>query len=469
MNLVKPLHLFFTGKFLFLLLSALLFLSCKNKTKTDVAYFGGQIINPKSDKVYFYKNDELLDSSKLSVNNKFLIKLDKFSEGFYKFVHGNEYQNLYMEPSDSLLIRLNTWDFDESLVFSGKGAERNNFLINLFLINQKEDRSFNKFYKLNDSLFQLKIDSVLKLKNLLYSQFKAEVPENSVLFDKLVNAAINYPAYTKKEIYPYNNMKVLKSEKHPEINPIFFKFRKNINLDDEELIGFYPHESYVRAYLIHLAYEKQVLDSFKSDLDVNMMQAALENVKNETVKNKFLHIGIWYTLLNENTSLKEKERATRLFFDHSTDEKSVAAISNLIEVSKQLPKGKKIPDISPLNFENKIVELNKVIKNKNTVICTWPDDSSEMDNFAKRFNYLEKKYPNYLFIGLTSSYQEKEWKNLIKIKKLNKNSHYRIDKGIDWLDINFPRAIIIDKEGKVQNNLTHLANRSFEKQLKQLK
>ena len=92
----------------------------------------------------------------------------------------------------------------------------------------------------------------------------------------------------------------------------------------------------------------------------------------------------------------------------------------------------------------------------------------QWDSEVKMKNYLEKKYPNFLFIGLTSSYQEREWKNQIKIKKLNKDNQYRIDKGIDWLDINFPRAILIDKNGKVQNNMTHLANRSFEKQLKKL-
>lgn len=467
--MVRLLHSFLSSKLLFLSFTTIFIIGCNDKDEDDMAYFGGQIINPKSDKVYFYKNDELLDSSKLSTNNKFLIKLNKFDEGFYKFVHGNEYQHVYIESNDSLLIRLNTWDFDESLVFSGKGAERNNFLINLFLVNQKENIAFKKFYKLNDSLFQLKIDSVLLLKNLLYSQFKAEVPENSVLFDKLVNSAINYPIYTKKEIYPYNNMKALKSKKHPEIDPRFFKFRKDVDLDDDELIGFYPHENYVTAYLHHLAYEKQVLDSFKSDIDVNMMQAALEHIKKEAVKNKLLHIGIWYTLLNEKTSPKEKERAIRLFFDHSTDEKSVNEISNLIDVSKKLAKGNTFPKISPHNFENNSVDLNEIIKNKKTVICTWPDDSSEMDNFANRLNYLEKRYPNFLFVGLTSAYQENEWKNQIKIKKLNKDNQYRIDKGIDWLDINFPRAILIDKEGRVQNNMTHLAKRGFEKQLKQLK
>ncbi|QCX39835.1 hypothetical protein FF125_15825 [Aureibaculum algae] len=467
--MARQLLSFFSSKILFLFFTTLLIVSCKDKAVTDKAYFGGQIINPKSDKVYFYYQDQLIDSSKLSINNKFLIKLKKCTNGFYKFKHGNEFQYVYLESNDSLLIRLNTWDFDESLVFSGKGAERNNFLINLFLVNQKEDNDFNKYYKLSDSLFQSKIDSVLILKNLLYSQFKSEVPESSILFNKLVNTAINYPLYKKKEIYPHNHMKSMGSMEHPKISPRFFKFRKNIDLDDKELTGFYPHQSYVRAYLHHLAYEKQVLDSFKSDIDVNMMQAALENIKTESVKNNFLYMGIWYALLNEETPIVEKERAVRLFFDHSTDKKSVAEISNLIEVSKKLAKGFKLPNISPNNINGESIQLNTIIKNKKTVICTWPSNSSEMENFAKRFNYLEKKYPDYNFIGLTSAYQEAEWKSLIKLKKLNKVNQYRIDEGIDWLDINFPRAILIDKDGRIQNNMTHLSNRSFEKQIRQIK
>ncbi|WP_157972972.1 TlpA family protein disulfide reductase [Aureibaculum luteum] len=464
--MARKLLSFFSTNLFTLSIVTLIIVSCKDKGTNDVAYFGGQIINPKSDKVYFYYKDQLLDSSKLSINDKFLIKLKKFTNGFYKFKHGNEFQYVYMESNDSLLIRLNTWDFDESLVFSGKGAERNNFLINLFLVNQKEDRDFNKYYKLSDSLFQLKFDSILMLKNLLYSQFKSEVPESSILFDKLVNTAINYPLYKKKEIYPHNHMKSIGSNEHPNINPRFFKFRKNIDLDDKDLTGFYPHQSYVRAYLHHLAYEKQVLDSFKSDIDVNMMQAALENIKTESVKNNFLYMGIWYALLNEDTPIVEKERAVRLFFDHSTDKKSVAEISNLIEVSKKLAKGYKLPNISPNNFNGEAIQLNTIIKNKKTVICTWPSNSSEMENFSKRFNYLEKKYPEYHFIGLTSVYMEAEWRSLIK---LNKDNQYRIDEGIDWLDINFPRAILIDKEGRIQNNMTHLSNRSFEKQIKQIK
>ena len=87
---------------------------------------------------------------------------------------------------------------------------------------------------------------------------------------------------------------------------------------------------------------------------------------------------------------------------------------------------------------------------------------------AKRVNYLEKKYPNYLFIGINSKNSEYQWKNQIKSKKINSNNQYMVDNGNDWLDLNFTRAILIDKNGIVQNNLTHLSSNYFEKQLKNL-
>ncbi len=103
--MLRLLHFFLSSKFSFLLLSYFLVVGCKNKVETDTAYFGGQIINPKSDKIYFYKNEELIDSAKLN-NNRFLIQLKKFTHGLYTFKHGNEFQYVYMQPSDSLLIRL---------------------------------------------------------------------------------------------------------------------------------------------------------------------------------------------------------------------------------------------------------------------------------------------------------------------------------------------------------------------------
>ena len=131
--------------------------SCVNKVPIDRTYFGGKIINPKSDNVVLYKNEIAIDTFFLDKNNSFLGEIPTLHEGLYNFKHGNEKQYIYLNPKDSLLIRLNTWNFDETLVFSGIGAERNNLLIDSFLESENDKKVFLSDYDLPPSEFNSKI------------------------------------------------------------------------------------------------------------------------------------------------------------------------------------------------------------------------------------------------------------------------------------------------------------------------
>jgi len=93
------------------------------KKDSPSVFFSGEIVNPTSEHVVLYKGDVVIDSSTLGKNNMFSFKLDSIEDGLYHFNHAPEYQYVYLEKGDSLLLRLNTVDFDESLVFSGTGEE----------------------------------------------------------------------------------------------------------------------------------------------------------------------------------------------------------------------------------------------------------------------------------------------------------------------------------------------------------
>lgn len=95
-------------------------LSCSSATNSSKVYFGGKIINPKSNHVVLFKSGKIIDTILLDKNNRFLKKFENLKEGYYYFNHGNESQYMYLEQNDSLMLRLNTWDFDESLVLPVK-------------------------------------------------------------------------------------------------------------------------------------------------------------------------------------------------------------------------------------------------------------------------------------------------------------------------------------------------------------
>ena len=143
------------------LIFVFLTLSCETTDKeNNSTYFGGEIINPKSNFVLFLKDNKVVDTILLDKNNRFLKVYNSLKEGLYTFKHGLEFQYIYLEPTDSILIRLNTWDFDESLVFSGKGSNKNEFLINLFLQNEKEEKQMYPYFNLEESDFERKLDSL---------------------------------------------------------------------------------------------------------------------------------------------------------------------------------------------------------------------------------------------------------------------------------------------------------------------
>ena len=112
--------------YFFTFLTTLLIFSCENSksSKGDYAYFGGEIINPSNNYVTLTNVNDKKDTIYLDNNNRFLHKIDSLNPGMYTFAHGGEYQTILLEPNDSLLLRLNTNDFDESLVYTGKGAKK---------------------------------------------------------------------------------------------------------------------------------------------------------------------------------------------------------------------------------------------------------------------------------------------------------------------------------------------------------
>ena len=122
---------------------------CEKHEETTHSYLGGEIINPKDTKLTVFKSNSIIDTIRLDSENRFLSKIQSTESGFYGFSHGNEYQLILVEPNDSITIRVNTLDFDESLSFSGVGSKKNNYLISLFTKYENSKKNSSNLYKLN--------------------------------------------------------------------------------------------------------------------------------------------------------------------------------------------------------------------------------------------------------------------------------------------------------------------------------
>lgn len=454
------------NKYYFLFSITLLLLGCK-ETKTDVnTYFSGQIINPKEEGIYLYQNEKVIGHSNLNAKNQFSIKLKNLKEGLYTFSHGDEFQYVYLEPQDSLIMRLNSWDFDESLIFSGKGADKNNFLIHLFLDNEKDNKLFSSYYNLNETAFLQKTDSLLKDKILQYEHFKNQTSVHSKSFNDLIEITIKDPFYAKKETYSIIDILNAKSKKIKTVSEQFYSYRNNADLNPNKYANYYAHRIYLINRVLNETYTRKS-NYPKENLSIILLDQINKNIKDPILKNDMLYKSITKCLLDKTCSITDKNNALQVFYKNCSNNLKIKKVITLENSLKNLTKNSKLPKIALINYNNKKLNILNVIKD-NTIIYFWPKEKNRIKNLAKRVHYLVNKHPHYTFIGLDNQQSNTRWKSYIKKLNLNNLNQYQL---IDttknkWFVNDIPRTIIVNKRGIILNDFTYLSDSKFELLLK---
>lgn len=453
------------------ILTLFLFSCSTTKKDNSFTYFGGQIINPRTNFVVLLKNDKVIDTLLLKENNRFIEKYTAFTEGLYTFKHGNEFQYIYFEPNDSILVRLNTWDFDESIVYTGKGSSKNEFLINLFLQNEKEEEEMYKYFNLNETKFQFKIDSLAKEREAIYNDFSRNKENITEGFQKLTSAAIHYPLYRLKEIYPYYYKKSHKLEKFPEVSDNFYKFRNNINLNEDNFLSFYPYRNYVVNYLFNLSYQEKEKDSTKTDITINILNAIIENIKLEEFKNTLLKNIVVEDFLKSESTCSINNETLNIFLDNCTDETYKTQVKNLVNDSKYVINKEPLVDFKVASYDNKDLTIRNIIKDSNTVIYFWSIEYMSLEYLTKRINYLEKKHPKILFVGINMQPDLSDFTKDPDFSLFNLNNQFKLTKDSyahNFLTSNYPRTIMVNHNGIVTNGFTYLDSQKFSPELNKL-
>lgn len=437
---------------LFIILS---FSSCDNKEEATYTYFGGKIKNPKDKFVYLTKGKKILDSAKLNDHNKFSFKLDSLELGLYTFKHGAEFQYLYLEPKDSLLLYLNTWDFDESLIFSGKGSAKNNYLINLYLEQEKVEKDFKHNYKLNEAEFSEVIDKGIKKELETYNQFLSNEEEPpSEFFDKLVKTGIYVPFFFYKERYAYNHKKALGLDKAPELSDDFYAYRKLIELNDESLLDYSWNLAFINNFLYNLAHDEKMKDPKNRIFELEFMKIVDKRIHVEDFRNSLLAKGVWGSLSNKNLTKEETEKVYAYFFENCSDEAYIAELKKSIAQKEKIACGEDFPPLTAYGLDNSEVEINKLIKNSNAVIYFWPTELGRIELLKEKLHYLEKHHPEVVFIGIERNKTDEEWRKFVSSKKLPEGSQFKLPRdseSYDWYEGDMARTIIVNNEGKVEN------------------
>jgi|TARA_B110000971_G_scaffold127961_1_gene130958 hypothetical protein len=454
----------------YILLSLLILVAvnCADKEENSKTYFGGKIINPKTKFVVLYSNDKIIDTLLLNDRNKFLGTYNNLEEGLYYFGHGNENQYVYLEPKDSLMLRLNTWDFDESLVFAGKGAERNNILIDIFLETEKERRLFYQLNKFEPVAYKSRIDKILEVKLQTYSHYIENHPKETESYLKILKIALTYPIYSRIERYPVNHIYASRKIKFPETDASFYNYRADLDYNNNALMYYTPYARYITNYLYNVTYNmghQPMKDEFSADFTVDLLKTINDKISSSDSKNAFLK----RTVLDHfyrKSSCKVNQIAFDTYFNLSTNELDKNLVQNILADNKLVQKGDKIYGFQISDFTNHPINIEQFTFNKNSVLLFWNKASISKSFIGERIPFLQKKYPllNFAVIEIDGDSNN-------RIKNIDIKSQYFIDSKMlenNFLKSKMNRTILVNKKGIIENGYAAISSRNIDKQLNKL-
>lgn len=445
--------------------------SCSDSKSDDYsAYFGGEIINPKDKWIFFYKGEELLDSIDLDQNNRFFIKFDSLGTGLYSFKHESEYQYVYFDKNDSLMIRVNTLNFDESLVFCGQGDEKNNFLIEMYLKNQTDRGSMFPAFDLEEEEFIKKADSSYREMLSFYTSKKEDIQWNED-FDVVAKASADYPYYTKKEFYPVAHRRRMMKETLPNLSSGFYNHRKNISFNNEQLIDFWPYIQYINTTIDNIANTEN--NGFLSDSKTTLKRIEIADTitKNQSLKNKIANNIAFRYLMDKEENANDTVFLEK-YYQISTDTEKKDKIKGLVKSIQNLSETGTLPNIVLKDLENNEVSSDDLFKRK-TILYFW-SRRNENHFFAVhgKLQKIIEKHPNVDVIAVNLDDNYEDWKAFLEKHKNVPNPkirQYRVSELEElkdkWVVNRETRVSIIDKNSKIVKGFTNIFDPAFEKQL----
>ena len=444
------------------------FVSCNSNPKNVVTYFGGKIINPKSRYVVLYSMNKVMDTMFLGKNNQFLGKLKNINEGLYYFLHGNENQYIYMVPQDSLMLRLNTWDFDESIVFTGIGSKRNNILIDCFLKDEKDNKLFYKLNQLEPNEFYVKADNLITLRKKTYQEYVTNHPNETDDFNQILNVALTYPIYSRIERYPIAHVKHRNKKDFHIFKDSFYTHRKSVHINNHPLMYYPPYAQYVRNFLYNKTYSlghKPMTNGYSSGFTVDLLKTIDRSIKSEASKNAFLKqtvIGHFYRNSKGNGSYD----AFNTYLELSTSNKDKGQVEKLLQDNKAIHKGQRILNFTLNDLNDGVHSIKKLIKNKNVLLFFWNSQYVSKAYIASKINYLSKKFPKVLFLQVRIDGSKEA---IIPQLDLQKQFYITPENSANrFLTSKMPRSILINRKGIITNSFAAISSKKITTELKDL-
>lgn len=370
------------------------------------------------------------------------------------------------------MVHVNSREFDESVVFCGRGDQKNNFLMELYLKNEEEKNKFFPLFDYGLEKFTQNIDSSRQASEKFYTAKKEQIKWNDD-FDKYARAAIDFHYYSKKEVYPVVHRIRTGNDLAETLPKDFYAYRKTINFNDSQMSGYAPYVNYLSHMLNNMAAINYHNHFTEADLalktNVNKLQIADTLIKDTKVKNTILN-NIAFSYLLEDQNMENNQKFLDIFHKYSNDTSKKNEINKIGNAIKLLKPGNRLPNVALITIDGKDVSSD-VLLNQKTVIFCWTEKlDSHFKASHKKVLALMAKHPDYQFIAINFDDDQQKWTTNLANYKFEGIKELRCQNFEDlkekWAITKIHRTIILHNDGTIKNAFANLFDINFEDNLK---
>jgi thiol-disulfide isomerase/thioredoxin len=418
----------------------------------------GKITNPKGSivKLSCWDGEMRVQTTSLNKNGYFKIVTRLTKPIAHDIEHGEEVTHVFLSPGDSIYLTLDTKKFDETVTYSGKGADVNNYLAKQYLTFEDNLESetfqrgfFTKIATLKPNAFSAFVDSIEAIRLSYLNARKKELPET---FYNYQFAEIVFKSAKDKADYPMLHYYVRGiKDSVVKVDEAYNVFYDNNSLTNEDYLVSNYFVIFLESYVRYYARKEYQRDSLSVIDQVNIARKRLVGRVREKAIEQLVLRSFQY-----NTTNEVREMYAIALADIK-DSASLALIESKYNQVTALFPGNPAPAISLKTREDKKVSLSD-FKGKVVYLDFWASWCGpcmiEMPYAKKLQDTFANQDVVFLYVSVDESKQA--WIQAMDSKKMRgvhvwaKGFEHAVPKSYAVEGI--PSYFLIDRQGKIISN-----------------